>query len=415
MDTAAFFVTLGAMLLVGLALDALGRAVRLPRITLLVLFGVAIGPAGLELLPHGGDGWREPISVFALAMIAFLLGGELSRSALKAHGRAILAVSLAVTVVSLLVVAGGLIALGAPLALALLLGGIGLATDPAATRDVVREARADGPVSKTLLGVVAIDDAWGVVVFSVLLGLVGAGAAVGGGEGGADSLAGLVAGLGLGLWEVGVSIAVGLAIGLPAAALTGRIRPGEPTLVEALGVVLLIAGVSLWLEASALLAGMTAGVVVVNLARHHDYPFHEIEHLSWPFLIVFFVLAGALVDPQAAVAAGLLGGAYVVLRIAGRLLGGWIGGRLGGMRPREARYMGLTLFPQAGVALGMALAAATAAPAYAEILITVAVATTVLFELLGPIVTRLALLRLGETGGDGDKPAEEWEERGGGI
>jgi len=409
MDTALFFVTLGVMLLVGLALDAVGRAVRLPRITLLVLFGAAIGPAGFALLPEGGDGWREPISLFALAMIAFLLGGALSRSALKAHGRAILTVSLAVTAVSFAVVAGGLLALGAPLALALLLGGVGLATDPAATRDVVREARADGPVSKTLLGVVAIDDAWGVVVFSLLLGLVGASVDQ------ADGLGALAAGLGAGLFEVAASIAVGLAIGLPAAALTGRIRPGEPTLVEALAVVLLIAGVSLWVEASPLLAGMTAGVVVVNLARHHDYPFHEIEHLSWPFLIVFFVLAGATIDPRAAAAAGALGAGYVVLRIAGRVLGGWLGGRLGGMRPREARYMGLTLFPQAGVALGMALAAAAAAPVYAETLIAIAVATTVLFELLGPIATRLALLRLGETGGEGDAPAEEWEERGGGI
>ncbi|MEQ8604109.1 MAG: cation:proton antiporter [Marivibrio sp.] len=409
METALFFVTLGAMLLVGLALDALGRAVRLPRITLLVLFGAAIGPAGFALLPQGGDGWREPISIFALAMIAFLLGGELSRSALRAHGRAILAVSLSVTAVSFAVVAGGLLALGAPLALALLLAGVGLATDPAATRDVVREARADGPVSKTLLGVVAIDDAWGVVAFSLLLGLVTAGASE------AAGTAGLAAGVSAGLWEVGVSIALGLAIGLPAAALTGRIRRGEPTLVEALGVVLLIAGVSLWADASPLLAGMTAGVVVVNLARHHDYPFHEIEHLSWPFLIVFFVLAGATVDPGAAAAAGALGAGYVVFRVMGRVAGGWIGGRLGGMRPREARYMGLTLFPQAGVALGMALAAGAAAPLYAETLIAIAVATTVLFELLGPIATRLALLRLGETGGEGDAPAEEWEERGGGI
>ncbi|WP_212524782.1 cation:proton antiporter [Actibacterium sp. MT2.3-13A] len=386
MDLSLLLITLGLLLLISLGLDALGRLTRLPHITLLVLFGLGIGPSGVDLLPIDAAEWQAITAQLTLTMIAFLLGGELSRAALAARGRAILSVSIAVTVVSLALIAGGLWLLGAPLALALLLGGVGLATDPAATREVITEMRADGPLSKTLLGVVAIDDAWGVIVFSVLLGLV------------ATSAGGAAGGLAQGLAEVGRAALAGLAIGLPAAYLTGRIRPGEPTLAEALGLVLLCAGVSLWLEVSLLLVGMTAGAVIVNLARHHERPFRAIEQASWPFVIVFFVLAGATVDLSGLGGAGWLALAFVALRVLGRMAGGWIGARLGGMARREARLVGLALTPQAGVALGMALVAAHAMPAYAAPLLTVTVATTVVFELAGPVLTRLALLKSGEAG-----------------
>ena len=384
MELSLLLITFGALLLISLGLDGLGRLTKLPRITLLVLFGLGIGPSGADLLPIDAVEWQEITAQLTLTMIAFLLGGELSRAALAARGRAILSVSIAVTLASLAVIAGGMWLLGVPLGLALLLGGVGLATDPAATREVILETRADGPLSKTLLGVVAIDDAWGVIVFSVLLGLVAAG------DGGA--MGGLVDGVA----EVGVAVMAGLAIGLPAAYLTGRIRPGEPTLAEAMGLVLLCAGISLWLEVSLLLVGMTTGAVIVNLARHHERPFHAIEQASWPFVIVFFVLAGAAVDLAAVGGTGVLALAFLALRILGRMAGGWIGARLGGMGAQDSRLIGLALTPQAGVALGMALVAAHALPQHAATLLTVTVATTVVFELAGPVLTRMVLLKSGE-------------------
>ena len=178
--------------------DAVGRLTRLPRITILALFGVLVGPHFLDLLMIDPVDWRDPVAALALTMIAFLLGGELSMSSLRRHGRAIFMVSLCVTAFSFVIVALGLIAFGAPLPLALLLAGISLATDPAAIQDVIRETRANGPVTKTVIGVVAIDDAWGVIVFSLVLGLAASlGEAAGGGGGGA-----LVAAMSHGAGEV---------------------------------------------------------------------------------------------------------------------------------------------------------------------------------------------------------------------
>jgi Kef-type K+ transport system membrane component KefB len=319
-------------------------------------------------------------------MIAFLLGGELSRRALSQRGRSILTVSIAITLFSFLIVTGGLIALGVSVTLALLLGGIGLATAPAATRDVIKEVNAKGPVTKTILGVVAVDDAWGVLVFSILIGFMAEGVA-----------GGLGVGLIHGLTEIMTAIAIGLIVGLPGAYVTGHIREGQPTLAEALGIVLLCAGLSLWLEASYLIAGMTAGLVIVNLAKHHEYPFHELEHISWPFLIVFFVLSGASVDLDTLFDVGLVGIGFIVLRILGRFAGGWVGGWLGGMPRHQAHIVGLALTPQAGVALGMALVAAEVAPEIGGTLLTITVATTIFFELFGPIMTRSVLYRVGET------------------
>ena len=197
-----------------------------------------------------------------------------------------------------------------------------------------------------------------------------------------------------GMIEIGGAVALGLAIGLPAAYLTGRIKRGEPTLMEALGIVFLCTGLAIYLEFSLLLTGMVAGAVVVNLAKHHEQPFHEIERIEWPFMLLFFVIAGASFQPKHLATLGLVGGAYVGLRMLSRLMGGWIGGRLAGIPERESRWTGLALMPQAGVAIGMALVASERFPEISEGIVAITIASTIIFELIGPILTQIALSRI---------------------
>jgi len=160
--------------------------------------------------------------------------------------------------------------------------------------------------------------------------------------------------------------------------------------------VFLCGGLALLLEVSFILAAMVMGAVVTNLARHHKRSFHEIEGIEWPFLILFFVLAGASLDIDALwLAGGGLAG-YVILRVLGRLLGAWLGGALCKDDPAQRWWMGLAMLPQAGVALGMALVAAQRLPTLADVIIPVVVGATVIFELVGPVFTRLALHRVGE-------------------
>lgn len=379
---AALVATIGALFLGGLALDTLGRRVHVPRVSLLILLGVATGPAGLGLLPPPLAGADGPYADVALTMIAFLLGGGLTRSLLRDEGVRLMVISALVVAAAVLIVGGGLWLAGVPAALALAFCGLAGATDPAATADVVREAGVKGPFSRRLLGIVAVDDAWGLIAFSMVMAA-------------ASLLTGTpaVEALALGAWEVLGALALGVAIGLPAARLTGRLKPGEPTLVEALGVVFLTAGFAMALDVSFLLAGMACGVTIANRARHHERPFHEIERIEWPFMLLFFVMAGAALELDALAAAGALGAGYVALRIVARLVGGVAAGLAVGLGPREGALTGLALMPQAGVAIGMALVAAERLPQHAEALLAVAVASTVLFEVAGPFATQAALTR----------------------
>jgi Kef-type K+ transport system membrane component KefB len=390
-DTAPVLATLGALLLLGLVGDLLARKLPLPRVTLLVIFGIACGPSGFAVLPVDAETMYPLISNIALLMVGFLLGGKLSRETLRATGRHVLAISAFEVLGTTLCVLGGLLLMGVDPVVAMLLAGIAPASAPAAVQNVTEELRSKGPFTDTLLGIVAIDDAWGLIVFSILLA---AAQVVSGNGGGVDALL-------HGVRDLGGALVIGGAVGVPAAYLTGRLRPGEPMQAEALGVVLFAGGLALWLEVSFLLTAMIVGAIIVNLAAHHERPFQEIEGVEWPFMVLFFVLAGASLHVDKLSAIGLVGAAYIALRAVGLLLGAYLGGGLSGAPTRLRRWMGVAILPQAGVALGMALVAGNAFPALRDTVLPLVIASTVVFELAGPALTRTALIRAGERR-DGD-------------
>lgn len=386
MDIHVTLITLGGLFVIGLATDEIGRRTRLPRVTLLILLGVLAGPIGFDILPPQVNSWYELLATTALTMVAFLLGGALSLDQLRRHGRQILMISLAVVVTTAIVVTGGLIALDVTPALALLLAGIATATAPAATQDVIKQTGAKGDFTETLQGIVAIDDAWALLAFSLILI-------------GVDAMAGndMQFVLQRGLWELGGAIAVGVGIGLPAAYLTGRLRPGEPIQIEALAIVCLCAGVSVWLQVSFLLTGVVAGMIVVNFAEHHTRPFHEIENIEWPFMILFFFLAGVSLHASGWREFGLIIAGLLVLRTVSRIAGAWMGATMAGAPKVYRRWMGAALLPQAGVSVGMALVAGNNFPEFREVILSVTVGATVIFEIFGPFATLVALNKAGET------------------
>ncbi len=381
-----FFVLIGAILLLSLATDYLGRKTRLPRVTLLLLFGFLIGPSGLNFLTDIHHAWFPLATDIALLMIGFLLGGQLSKHNLQKLGRQVFSISLVAALMPGVMVLLGLLLLGINPEVSFLLAGIATATAPAATIDVVHEMKARGRFTQTLLGVVALDDAWGLIIFSLML--IAAGFYAG------DTA--IIPLLLAGAWEIAGAVLVGVGLGIPAAFLTGRIRSGEPTLVEAIGVIFLCGGVSIALGVSLLLAVMAMGATIVNLAKHHKRPFHAIEHIEWPFMILFFVLAGASFHIDALFQMGIVGIAYVLFRCIGKLSGAWLGAVISNAPDAIRNWIGIALMPQAGVALGMALIASQRFPDTGAFVLNVVIGAVVVFELFGPILTRMALLRSGE-------------------
>lgn len=378
----ASLIALGALFLSGLVADLISRKTGFPRVTLFLFIGLAAGGAGFDLIPADLQAWYDMLSVIALTMVAFLLGGAMHRDTLRQHGRAIISISLAIVLATLAVVAAGLAALGLPLGLALLLAAIATATAPAATNDVITQSGVKNGFTQTLRGIVAIDDVWGLLGFSVVLVVVA------GLEGHQD-----LAGLSLAVWEIGGAVGLGLLIGGPAALVTGRLRDGEPLQIEALALVFLSAGLSLWLQVSFLITGMVVGTVIVNLAAHHTKAFNEISHIQWPFVVLFFILAGGSLDIAVATTLGGIGLAFVILRTVARVAGGWVGARIARVPQQEAPWYGTALLPQAGVAIGMALIAAQRFPYWGAQIIALTIGTTVVFEILGPIATLYSIKR----------------------
>ncbi|MEN8237017.1 MAG: cation:proton antiporter [Pseudomonadota bacterium] len=384
-NSGLILVALGSVFLLGLAADAVGRQTRLPRVSLLILMGLTIGPSVLNLLPQAVELWYTPVANIALAMIGFLLGGKLTISSFASYGREVVWISVAKVLVVALVVFTGLLAAGASLQISLLLSGIAAATAPASTAAVVDELETKGRFSQILLRIVAIDDAWALILFSVTLAICSS-----------LHLPGAPNVVLHSLWELGGALLIGIGLGIPMAFLTGRVKPGEPTLIEALGLVFLCSGVAIWIQASFILACIIMGGVIVNLAKHHNRPFHAIEEISWPFMVLFFILSGAALHLESFTQIGFIGTAYIVLRFIGGWLGAWSGAMVSHCDPIVKRWMGLALMPQAGVAIGMALVATQVFPELRETILPIVLGSTVFFELLGPILTRVALSRAGE-------------------
>ena len=218
-----FLLTLGAILLLGLLTDVLGKRTFLPRVTLLLIFGVLIGKWGLDIIPSLFTNHFELIANIALLIVGFLLGGKLTRRSLKRSAKPILWISIGAALVTVFIVVLGLTVFGIPLELSILLGCIAAATAPAATVDVILESGYQGPFSDLLMSIVAIDDVWALILFSIGVAVV---KLLGGSNVGVYTLY-------MAFYEIGGAALLGFILGVPSAYLTGRIKAGQPMLIEA--------------------------------------------------------------------------------------------------------------------------------------------------------------------------------------
>ncbi len=379
------FIAIGSLLFLGLATDFIGKKTFLPRVTLLLTFGIIVGSSGLDFIPDMITERFEVITNIALLMIGFLLGGKLGFNKIKNNSSQIIWISFSAALGTAIIVTLVLFSMGLSLEIAILLGCISSATDAAATVETIFETKTDNPFSRLLLAIVAIDDAWALILFSFGLAFV---SLLNSGD--TKPVYFITA-----AYEILGAIVLGIIIGFPAAHLTGRLSPGQPMLTEALGLVFICGGVAMWLEVSFLIAAITMGAVIATFAKHHDYTFHEIVNVEWPFMVIFFILAGASLEINMLSVVGLTGIGYLIARASGKLLGAWLGATIAGSEQGIKKWMGMAMMSQAGVAIGMALLAANEFPEYRQTILAIVISSTVFFELLGPILLKVALKRAG--------------------
>lgn len=385
---------LGLLLVFGLGAGLLAQRFGLPRVAAYILAGIVFSKDVLgERLGLAVGPWAEMFTSAALGIIAYLIGGSITVAQTRRLGKVILCSAAAESLGAVLVVFLCILALGPhvgtipPMRLALALAAIAATTAPAATIAVLHQYRARGPLTTTLLGVVAIDDALGVLFFSLML-VATVGASLG------DTL-------GSAALSIGGAVLVGAAAGGGLALAGPRIRRVSLRLPLVLGTILLVVGAAEAWALSPLLAAMATGFCARSFSRAGaDRLFLPVEFLEEVVLLVFFTLAGAHFEGAVFLDHVALIATYFVARIAGKVLGAATGARLAGAPEPVVRWLGAALVPQAGVAVGLVLTLSQTA-AFADgarAVVNIILGTTVLYELVGPLATRLALARAGELG-----------------
>ncbi len=383
--------SLGIVLVGGLAAEKVVSRYNVPAITSYILLGILLGPHVFHLTGDELLGASELLSNIVLGFIAFNIGENFSAKSFRRIGKSVLVISLLAAIIPWLLVTLGTYTLGKqPLYVALLYGAIAAATAPTATMMVIRQYRAKGYFTDLLLGVVAIDDAWGIMAFSISLAVAENLQINGFAE---VALTGVAI---KAMVEILLSIVMGASFALVLYRLSRRIRERDDMLVFMLGAVLLNTGFAMSLHLSPLLANMALGACLVNIDAMSFRFFEPIKTVDWPLYILFYVLAGANLDVTLLASIGLVGIVYLFFRTAGKFSGAFFGALAAGDSSVVKNYMGLALMPQAGVAIGLAMIARAEFPAIGSTLFTTIAATTVILEILGPVATRHALAKAGD-------------------
>lgn len=377
----------GITMMAGLIMSRAAKLVKLPNVTAFLVAGLIIGPCVAGIISREQAESMGIISEAALGFIAYSIGGEFKLSYLKKIGKAPLTITFFQGMTTAVCVDVGLILFGVDVPLALLLGAIALATAPAATLMVVRQYKADGPVTQMLLPVVAMDDALGLMVFSI------SAAVAQGMLGGEVTISSMLL---TPLIEIVGSFALGAALGW-LLAFGARFFASRGNKL-ALSIALVLAGVGLCdiLNLSSLLVCMMIGAMMVNLSQQREVLIEQCNRFTPPLFLLFFVLSGADLDLSVLPSVGLIGVAYLLLRCIGKWGGTYLGAVCVKADKHIRHYLGLTLLPQAGVAIGMAALVSARFPTLAAQVNTIVLAGVLVFELIGPVITKIALTKAGE-------------------
>ena len=382
---------LAVILFAGMFTAKLLSKVKLPNVTGYLIAGLIIGPSILGIIPKEGADKLSIISEAALSFIAYSIGSEFNIENLKKLGKGILTVTVFQAYTTLLLVDLVLIFIfKQSVPFSLLLGAIAAATAPAATLMVIRQYKAKGPLVNTLLPVVAIDDALGIIAFGISATI--AKALVSNTKN--ISVAKIIF---MPLLEIFLALLIGFLMGILLTYLSRKVKGEDGLLSLVIATLFATAGLAISLDLSSLLACMMVGATLTNLDPNNKKAFTTVDRFTPPILISFFTIAGVQLDLSVLKDVGIIGIVYVVVRVIGKLLGAYLGARIAKLSHVIQKYLGFTLIPQAGVAIGLSMVAENPLPSpYGTQVRTIVLAGTVIYELVGPMITKEALIRAGE-------------------
>lgn len=392
---------LGVVIFGGTVIGRISQKLRIPQVVGYVIVGIIAGGSVLNLIRAELINSMLPFNLFALGIIGFMIGGELKYETFKKYGKQFITILLAEGLSAFFIVAVLTFLAGiflkndwhASLAMGLVLGAISSATAPAATVDVLWEYKTRGILTRTILAVVALDDGLALLLYGFASSF--AGGLLDGGK------YNLVQSIVVPLWEIFGGIALGIAAGLLVIFLLKYIREPARVLAMGIAVILSVMGLSVILKVESILAAMVLGTTLVNLRPRRCQPlFKLVENFSPPIYVLFFVLVGARLQlghiPLWMVSLAVV---YVFGRTVGKMSGSWFGAYISRSPEAVRKYLGLCLFSQAGVAIGLSIIASQRFGGdFGEAIILIIASTTFLVQVIGPPCVKIGVKKAGEVG-----------------
>lgn len=375
-------------MIIALLMTRVMKKISLPNVTGYLIAGLIAGPYCLKLYNSENLDALSIITNVALGFIAFSIGGEFKLSSLKQLGAKIFVITVFEAVGASVLVITTLVLLKFPLTLALVLGAIASATAPAATLMVVRQYKAQGPVTSTLLPVVAIDDAVCLMLFSILSSVAKSLESEGGFNLYQTILKPII--------EIVISLVIGFVLGIILSIGTKFFKSRANRISLVVTAVFLGVGISDKFGLSSLLLCMAIGAALANYSPVSDPVMDGSERWTPPLFMLFFVISGAQFNFSVLKTVGAVGVIYILMRSFGKYFGAMLGCKIAGTEKTVRQYLGITLLPQAGVAIGMAQLSLTVVPEYGEQIRAVVLCATLVYELVGPLLTKLSLQKAGE-------------------
>lgn len=384
--TTTILLSLSIILISGFLLTRITKLAKLPNVTGYIIAGIFIGPYVFDLIPREMLNNMEFIGDIALTSIAFSVGGFFQKKAFKETGFGIIIITLMESLLAGLIITLSMRYLfKLDWDLSLLLGAIATATAPASTMATIRQYKARGKFVNTLLQVVALDDAVGLIVFSVVIAVIEAGHSA------EISAFHFILPI---IYNI-VALVFGFVSGFVLSKLITPKRSEDNRLIITIALLLAIAGLCAAVDISPLLACMVFSTVYINMTKDKEL-FRQVEKFTPPILSVFFVVSGMNLDMGSFRGLGIIGVSYFIIRIIGKYIGAYLGCVIVKAPEHIRKNLGLALVPQAGVSIGLAFLGKRILPyTLGNMLLTITLASSVLYELIGPACAKIALIRSG--------------------
>jgi len=376
------------MLAAALLAGKVVKKLKLPNVTGYLVIGLLIGPYCLDVLSEELLDSMTLVTELALGCIAFSIGAEFKISFLRKIGKAPIVIGVLEGLGAVFVVDTVLLILGYDVTFALAMGAIASATAAASTLMIVKQYKAKGPVTSTLLPVVALDDAVALIAFGLSMAVANVISSHGEAPIGKlliEPVKEICGGLLFGAF-------LGLVMVYAVRWYTGR---GNRLAITILMICFCV-GISDMVGFSSLLACMMLSTVFVNFSKYRDKIYEPLDRITPPIYMMFFIISGASLDVTIITSVGLVGAVYVIGRVVGKVLGTVIGAKISKAPKVVSKWLGLTLVPQEGVAIGLATSAAVSLPEYGAKIQTIVLCGVVIYELVGPVITKTALKKAGE-------------------